>query len=146
MTKPENFILNSDYATVKNDATGTMTLNIPSGTTIPASSGSSYGLVNFETFLDIGETDAGIRGYISTTKFSGIYAPFGGSYNVRVLTRYNTTGTPVFDLYFTVILERVSPTRLRLYCQIGNSFSFSLTIMDSQTITFDLATFLSPLQ
>lgn len=141
MTKPENFILTTDYATLKNDAIGQMVLSITSGVTIASLSSYTY-----ETFLDIGQINAGVRGYIGTTKFADLYAVFNGSFDVRILTRYNTTGNPTTELYLTTILERISPTRLRLYCQVGNPFAFSITVMDSQTVTFELATFLSPFQ
>lgn len=137
--RPEQFILTTDYGTLKNDATGTISLLIPTGATIPA-----LGFVEYSNTLEIGTRNAGTRVQMSSSAESDNWTP-GHIREVLIRARHNTTGNPVFDYYQAVNLERIDPTTVRLYCRIGNPNNFSITIVSAaQTVTANVATFLSP--
>jgi hypothetical protein len=140
MSKPESFILNSDYATLKNDATGTMSLSITTGDVIAVG-----GSKTFETFLDIGTRNASIRAQMSSNRYVSNYC-VGTSLQTQIQMQYDIPGSPmIFDDYFVANVERVSPTRLRLYLTIPNPNTFTLTVIGgAQVITADINTFLSP--
>lgn len=137
--RPEQFILTTDYGTLKNDATGTISLSIPTGATIPA-----FGFVEYSNTLGIGTRNAGTRVQMSLSSDSGNWTP-GHIREVLLRARLNTTGNPVVDYYQVANLERIDPTTVRLYCRIGNPYNFSITIVSAaQTVTANVATFLSP--
>lgn len=137
--KPEQFILTTDYGTLKNDASGTINLLIPTGATIPAG-----GFVEYSETLEIGTRNASTRVQMTSTADSG-YWTIGNIREVFLRVRYNTTGNPVFDYLQAANIERISPTIIRLYCRIGNPQGFSITIVSpAQTITAEVVTFLSP--
>ena len=137
MTKPEAFISSSDYATLKNDNSGTVTLFIPTGDSVPIGGRKTY-----ENFIDIGQKNAGLRVQNATDLYGSQFSPG------TTLITYTTVTIDVFTgvlqtLY--VNLERTSPTRLRVYVNIDNNTGLSMTITGpTQTITFDINTFLSP--
>lgn len=137
MTKPEMFISTSDYATLKNDNSGILQLYIPTGDSVPIG-----GRTTYESFIDIGQRNAGLRVQNATDLYGNDYSPG------TTLITYTTVTIDVFTgvlqtLY--VNLERISPTRLRAYTNIDNNTGLSMTITGTpQTVTFDINTFLSP--
>lgn len=64
--KPSRFILNSDYATLKNDAEGVVQLTVPNLVNIPASGDN----VVYKATLQIGTPSAGLRSYVTSSKYA----------------------------------------------------------------------------
>lgn len=64
--KPSRFIFNSDYATLKNDAEGSVNLAIPNQVNIGASGDN----VVYSATIQIGTPSAGIRSYVTSTKYN----------------------------------------------------------------------------
>lgn len=64
--RPSRFILNSDYATLKNDAEGVVQLTVPGLVNIPAGGAN----VVYKATLQIGSPSAGLRSYVTSSKYS----------------------------------------------------------------------------
>ena len=139
MTKPSNFIQNSDYASLKNDAKNTFTLYL--GASPALTYGTTY---TYESFLDIGTSNSPIRCQIrSDVASSTIYS----SPQMKITLQAVVSGDPTpFDYPTTVYIERISATRIRLICNVwGYVPGRTVTITGKfQTITADVVTFLSP--
>ena len=129
---PSKFILNTDYATLKNDAEGVATLVIPDIVNIPAGSDDSI----YRTTLQIGaSSDAGYRFYVTSSKYNYAIA------------------TPSFN-----VLCKESGYDSSFSCQVyrqGNSFVFEAVFASSpywtsqytdagQTLTLHIQSFISP--
>ena len=129
---PSRFILNTDYATLKNDAEGVATLVIPDIVNIPAGSDDSI----YRTTLQIGASkDAGYRFYVTSSKYNYAIA------------------TPSFN-----VLCKESGYDSSFSCQVyrqGNSFVFEAVFASSpywtiqytdagQTLTLHIQSFISP--
>lgn len=136
MSKPENFILNTDYPTLKNDDVGTVSISIPASIVIDAGDYWSSSQT-----IDIGTSGSVIRStikssrnnkeYVSSTIAEGLYAsaPSGVVY------------------YLSIDVYRTSPTQITVYASIVNTVfpsSIMQTSSTAETITVKLATFLSP--
>ena len=134
MTKPRDFILDSDYASLKNDNRGRLTLTIPAGATIP-----SGGSTTWSTELDIGTVNASLRTQMQSSLVPSQWTPG----NMRVIDmNMNYSGTPSLESGMVSII-RVSPTRIRLYCTHFNFAPFTISVITGQTITADVVTLLS---
>lgn len=136
-----NFINNSDNATLKNDGMGTVSLYIgDSGLLTPT----SYKI--YESFITIGTRNSGIRGQLYSSLSSDRWATLGMTTPVTV-TYYNGStpvGTFTYDL--PVVVERSSPTQIRLYAKFYNysaDVNFRVT-SGYHTVYADIVTFLSP--
>ena len=135
MAYPEKFILDTDYAALKNDNIGRMVLNITAGTVIPA--GGSY---TWFTDLDLGTVNASLRTQMESSLYPGQWSPG----NLRIVDmNMNYSGTPSLESGAVSII-RISPTRLRLYCTHFNFAPFNISVITGQTVTADIVTFLSP--
>lgn len=136
MTKPQQFILDSDYASLKNDSRGRITLNIPAGAVIPANGGS----VTWSSELEIGTRNATMRTQMESSLYPGQWTPG----NMRAIDmNMNYSGTPSLETGMVSVI-RVSPTRIRLYCTHFNFAPFNISVITGQTVTADVVTFLSP--
>jgi hypothetical protein len=139
MTKPSNFILNTDYATLKNDDTNSLSVAITDSGVL------AFGATKvYESFLDIGTANAGLRVQMySSATSSDIWCAMGMTVPVTITV---TPGSSTFTYNLPVTLERVSATSVRLYSifySYGVGVSMRIT-SGYQTITADVATFLSP--
>ena len=136
MSKPKSFKLSSDYATTQNDARGTVTYTLPSGTPI-----ASLTRRTFETSVELGTRNAYMRLRGSSSQLPGRW--FVGS----VLAAYVTVNSPTDGtlnwLQYHAV-ERTSPTTIRVYTEIFNPLPETVTISGDQTITWQINTFLSP--
>ena len=137
MTKPQRFILTTDYATLKNDATGTISVTLPSSASIGAASTSSW-----TTALTIGESGSSFRARITSSAGGGSFV--GNSVVYISTSGASLSGSSIgFDLYIAV--HRTSSTELSLTAFIPNPYGSTLTINNlSRTITASVATFLPP--
>lgn len=138
MTKPRNFIMNSDYATIKNDAKATLTITLPSSTSVAATS-----VATWTDTITVGTAGSSIRARLVSTSDNVVYATSTVDY-------YRTSGATVsgspagFDVY--AVVHRISPTQIRLTALLPNPYPFTMSVTAglSQTITATVATFLPP--
>lgn len=143
MTKPEDFILSTDYATLKNDATGITTVSIPASQVIPASIGPNGSYLEYHSDLEIGTIGALTRIQISSTKDSNaIYATRTADYG---RTGSTPSGPGISSYSVDAFLYRISPTTVRCQVYILNQYPEPLTTEAGvETITFYVNTFLAP--
>lgn len=138
MTKPSNFIQNSDYASLKNDAKGTFTLDITDSGVL------AFGATKvYESFLTLGTDNAGLRCQMKSSLSADIWS---SSSILATVTVTVTPGGSTFSYNMPVVIERVSPTQLRMHATFrsyGAGVSMQIT-SGYQTITADVVTFLSP--
>ena len=138
MTKPANFILNTDYATLKNDSDDIyITLSVAGSINIAL--GGSY-----SQYVD---GVVGTQGAISqmTIKHSGY--PSNAEYVTPTLAyyQYGTVGGDTVMYAMLVEAFRVSATSIRLRIFIPNNFGDTLiTEATARTIVCKVSTFLSP--
>lgn len=138
MTKPSNFILNTDYATLKNDADGYVSVALPSSLNIAAATTYST-----SSSITLGVAGSDIRQRISTSKDniwytsrSILYASSSGA---------TVSGSPSsYDVVVTV--SRTAPTTITLTVFIPNPYGSTMTITGlSQVISAYVATFIPPM-
>jgi len=138
MTKPGRFVLSTDYATLKNDASTSTTITIPASQVIAA--GSQY-IVTSDVV--VGQTNAGLRGQISSSKDSN--KRYLGTYQSRVRSGLITGFPATYDL--NVYAARLSSNTVRVTVTVFNPYSDPLTTATGdETFTIYLTTFLSPFQ
>lgn len=142
MTKPRNYILNTEYATLKNDNKGTVSVNIT--TTGILAYGSS---VTFQNYIDIGTSNAQVRCQIYRSGApSDIWCANSILVPVNITVYYGGTPVDNFTYNLPVTIERISNTRIRIY---GVFYSYGAGVSmqisgGAQTVTADIVTFLSP--
>lgn len=136
MAKPENFISNSDYATLKNDDIDSVVVTLTSKT-----------LANGETYtstqdLVIGTQNASSRVRISSSKDSS--NTYAGS--VFIANRTGTVPGPFSAPYDLVAYTtRITATTIRATVAITNPYASTLAMAaGSEVMTFEISTFLSP--
>lgn len=135
-SQPEKFIQTSDYATLKNDASGTISITLTSGTVIAGG-----GTLTVDATATIGTTSASVRSYMVASNASTKFC-IGTSLSFKCnITQLGYT----YDYSPVANIERVSGSTVRLYCNIINfSPSDTLTISETVTVTATIRTFLSP--
>ena len=138
MNNPENFILTTDFATLKQDGVGTITINVPGSISIPASGSYSY----IQTAdIEVGTAGAGVRSKIATSRQGGRL------YNTTKLVSFSTGKAGAFNTTYSTdaYISRVSPTTLRAVILIPNSYGTTLvTSPTPELFTFKFSTFLPP--
>lgn len=138
MAKPENFISNSDYATLKNDSSGPGTVSVTL-TPVTLSAGQLYTASNT---LTIGAQNASSRVRIASSKDSGTY--YAGS--VFVAARTGQIAGPL-DVPYDVIgfLTRTSSTVVTATIAVTNPYGEDMIMATgNEVFTFEISTFLSP--
>lgn len=140
MTKPKDFIMSSDYATLKNDNSGRLSVTLPSSLNIPAATVQTY-----TDTVTMGVAGGALRARINSSKGDGWHA-----YPVVVYSSSTGGSLPSFpgiDIAYDIFVNvhRTSPTQVRLTVAIPNGWGETLSITGlSQTITAHVATFLPP--
>lgn len=135
MANPQNFISNTDYAAPANDGLTTVTLTIPNGESIP-----SFGSTTWSIQFALGKKNANLRAQMQTSLRLGEWTPG----NTRFIDMTLDYAGAISTETGAVSIERVTPTMLRLYCTHFNTAPFAVTVVGGQTITANVATFLSP--
>lgn len=135
MSKPEQFILTTDYTTFKNDAKGSVTLNMPGGIGIGA--GSAYVQV---VDIVLGTKNAPIRSMISSSVDSN--KKYLGSWQTRFRT--GTVSGFAATYQVTVSISRISANTIRFELDAFNGQSSTLVTAGSESFTAYINTFLSP--
>lgn len=139
MTKPSNFIQSSDYATLKNDDIASVSVNITDSGLL------AYGVYKeYESFVTVGTSNSGLRVQMySNATPSDIWCAMGMTVPVTVTV---TPGGSTFSYDLPVVVERTSATQMRIY-SVFYSFGVGVSMRITngyQTVTADIATFLSP--
>lgn len=130
-----DYIINSEKATLKDDASGTLTLPITTGAVIPAG-----GSITFQTSVDIGSANSQISALMSSSLTGVKYAAAMLTIKMRI-----TLSGSNFDSWEYVMIEKSSSGTVRLYCTIYNPYSSPITIIgNAQTITAEFVTYRSP--
>lgn len=137
MYNVNDFILSTDYATLKNDNNATIQVTFPGSTVVPASVGVAGSAVEVHTDVTMGAPGAISRIQISSTKDAGIIHPARNVY-------YNRTGD-LGSYQIVAFTYRTSPTTLRCSAFVTNPYNAILTTeAGDETFTFYVNTFLPP--
>ena len=136
MTKPNSFILNTDYASLKNDATGSGSVVIPASVNIGNAASVSY-----STDLTIGAKGAFTRARIRSSKEGNRWIIANAVSYIRIGTV--SSSAAVYEVF--AFVWRPNPTTLRLQVHIQNPYSATLTTASgAETIDYYVNTFLPP--
>lgn len=128
---PENFILSTDYASPRNDASGTLQVTVPSNVNI--SSGSVW---TTSQTLTIGTRGASVRSQIASSKDSNKF--YVGAWQDRI--RNGNFGT--YDIF--IVLSRLSPETIVITASIFNPYGGTLVgAVGAETFTAEVKTYLS---
>ncbi len=132
-----DFISATDYGTLKNDTqSNSVSITISNGQVVAA--GSSVVISNT---VSAGTISAGLRARGSTTKNPGEYV----GTTLYTTSSCSVVGEPGFvsvTLYCS--LERISAAQVKLSTSIDNPSGGTMTITQSQTVTFVFSTSVSP--
>jgi len=141
MVKPSRFILNTDYATLKNDDEAILTFTIPGSIVIPASG--SYSNVTSHT-VEIGTTGAPMRALINSSYNANLW--FYGS-----VLQINASGTDsiigAVTYQYWIAVTRSSQTTADVLVIIANQTGTGGTLTTEptvRTITVRLSSFIPP--
>lgn len=134
MTKPQLFTINSDYASLKNDGSATLSLTIPQMILNPGQ------LYSQETSITVGQKGASERTQITSSKTGRRYVS-----NILSISR-NGYVSGVLNPYSIVVeLYRSSDTVLTARISILNPYSENITTeTDDEVFNFYIKTFLPP--
>lgn len=138
MIYPENFISTTDFATLKNDEVGTITLALPNTASIAAS-----GVATYSSVLTIGVVGSSVRSRITSTSNTKVFCTGTVGYSSTTGATVGGVGGFGYDLY--VAVHRISPTQIQLSAHIPNPYGSTMDITGlSQTLTATIATFIPP--
>lgn len=140
MTDPNDFILSTDYGTLKNDSgITTLSVTISNGTIFnPA----NPILGNHD--VSVGTINAPIRARVNTSKTPGVWAVCTFLFSDYNYTISGFPGTNTGNLFCSVY--RPSPGTIRLQVSTEGALGSSdYTVVGTVVITFRITTFLSPL-
>ena len=141
MTKPSNFILNSDYATLKNSQLGlTATVSIPASVVIPADS-----YAQWTQDITITESYAISSCRISSSRYSNRWLVANYLSNQRTNGRLSDGST---NVWYSVacFVNRINSTTVRFTAYIRNEYSALALTTEATSETFSLVmnTFVPP--
>jgi hypothetical protein len=141
MVKPAHFQLNSDFATLKNDDSAPATVVIPASQSIGGSVSAAGTSLDLSTDVTVGSAGAITRTQIASSKDSN-------KYRASRIVSFTRTGTVSgFSTPYSVVVfaYRINATTMRCQVHILNPYSSTLTTASgSETISFDIQTFLPP--
>lgn len=139
MYKLQRYIANSDFATLKNDASGQMDLHITGNFTIPAG-----GKRIFAVETELGTKNAPLRALMCSSKNSK-WQPCPC---IEIILDNVVTGGATSSYPTIACVERISDKILRLSCTIVNfNLQGEMHVgSNDQVITAKVATFKSPFE
>jgi len=135
MARTNRYLQNTDFILLASDDVGNITLNVPSGSTIPAGANKV-----FESFQDIGASAAApLRCIFNFNNSSEYVITNRVLYSVSVnVGSFPTTGS------IEISVERYSGNIIRLYALYQNSASSTVTITSNIDIQVKVRTFKTP--
>lgn len=137
MTDANNFILTSDYATLKNDSVTTaVSVVVPGSQAVAANT-----VYSVSADITLGKAGSIVRAQIASSKDSNLrYVATSINYG-----RTGTVGGAAAAYTVAAVLTRISGTTIRLTAYIVHPYGSTLTgAAGAETITFYVTTFLSP--
>ena len=141
MTKPSNFIQNSDYATLKNDGNNTVSFTIPGSIAIPSSGTYSYSATYDVIVGSNGAvTKTFINSSVDSTKW--FFTP-----QLQIVATGVDSVAGVVDYDYFVYITRVNATTSRMNVLIPNDGGTGGTLTTettARTITVKVSSFLPP--
>ena len=138
MSKPESFILTTDFATLKNDD------SVTGSVTLPAQILSASQIVTVSQDLEVGTIGANSRIRIASSKDGNEFY----ACTILSLIRTGQISGPLNVSYNVVaFMSRISPTVVRISVSVQNPYAEGMGMaFGSEVITFEISTFLSPFQ
>ena len=139
MTKPSNFILDTDFTTYKNDAIGSIVFTIPGSISIPVNT--SY-KASYSTTL--GTAGAPSRAFINS---SASPANWYVGQSLQVVADGIDSLFGPYQYFYIIYITRTGPNTVTANVQIDNYGFGSGTLTTettARTITVKLATFIPP--
>ncbi len=135
--KPEEFILNSDFATLKNDSVNnSASITVPSLITLLG-----LGVAESHVDLSAGLIGAGIRSRIRSSKFSNRWL----AVPQLVFTRIGTSGGNPSFYQIIAYVYPINAGTIRCSVMVVNPVNAPLTgATGAETFDFNVATFLPP--
>lgn len=136
MSKPENFILNTDFATSKKDDYKVFTLTYTGSSTIPA------GFTRIDSDIVMGSPGSIINSRIASSKYSNqFFATPVISFN-----RSGKFGTQSVPYNILAYVSRLSLDTVRATILIPNPYNTPFTSeVGDETFTFEVATIIPPI-
>lgn len=133
-----DFRLNSELATLKNDTSGTVfSITIPAGLVFNPSTSD---IIATQT-INVGKINAGVRAVGRSTKQAG--NAIGVSFISNIMC--NIAGIGISDVPIYCRLVRIDPTNLQMQVGVqGFANAPNHTTTESATYGFTVSTFLSP--
>lgn len=138
--KINNFVLNSDYATLKNDTQGnTISATIPVGTVIDMP---TINHVIASNTINVGTINAGVRSRVMSSKYPNEWHLGPVMYTVIAV---NIDGIGASTMYLWCFLRRTSANTITLLITSESGTGMpTTTTTEALTVTFNFSTFLSP--
>lgn len=136
MNNPQDFDITSDFATLKNDNSGDISVTFPGSFSVPGN-----GLSQFTNTINIGTRGAALRTRASSSKDSNTW------YVCSSLSYMRTGMSGGFSASYSVVAaaSRTSPTTITVVALVLNPYSGTLvTEAGNETFSFHLNTFLPP--
>jgi len=135
-SKPESFIANSDFATLKNDAIGDVTVTFPGAQNLAADEVRSY-----TATIELGIKGASLRSRLASSKDSNRYYACSSIDLPRTGTVF---GMPA-SYSIIASLSRTSSTTVTVFAVVMNPYFDVLTTEGvDETFSFELSSFLPP--
>jgi len=139
--KLNNFILNSDYGSLKNDSdVTTISVVLNSGTVFTPNSPNT---VIASTDVSAGSINAPIRARCNTSKYPTVWGVGTTMFANSLMSAAGAPGNVTNPIW--CFLYRVNSTTIRLLVTMEVVTGATYTLQETQTITFKFRTFLSPL-
>lgn len=136
MTKPSNFIVHSGYASLKNNANGTISLSIPNGSVVNAVSTRT-----FSTDITLGQSGGSIRARGRVN--GGSWMP-ANAIGIDISSEIPAYGTGIIQQPATAYVRWVGANTVRLMLPLQNYADQPLYVRSAYTIEFKVNTFLPP--
>lgn len=136
MSKPENFILTSDFATLKNDGEETTFVVMPSAISVTGN-----GSYSVSADIVMGTNGSITRSLIGSSKDSDKWY---ATNSISYLRTGIASGSPaIYEIY--AFVWRPNATTIRCQLHIQNPYSVTLTgATGAETISFVVNTYLPP--
>jgi hypothetical protein len=142
MTKPSNFIKNTDFKSVGNDANTTITLNIPNSFSVAAN-----GTAEWHTDVNIGTNNAPMMVQMIDSLLSSFTTP-SPCISVKSTGANMTYQGTYYDLgeqWWSAYIYRLNATTVRLESVFTSQYPATVNVTGAaQTITAKIKTFLDP--
>ena len=141
MTKPEDFIMNTDYVSLPNDDKDTVAVTIPAGVTIASGSSANYtqdvAVGSKGSYLRVRLNIAGVTYPNLTPGTTAVIYQTNGS-----MPSLGVTGLPYA---IAILVYRISATHVRIHARIVSTYPATFNCNNPAiTATATINTYISP--